>query len=99
MPDDEVLVRDIFPAEVVGADGSLITKARVFVTSHRLIVWREQPLGIAVEESLAPFSIRASRDKLNDPLKVGTYLVNQGRGCGCGSKLTALAKPAPWEGA
>lgn len=105
---DEVLVRDVFPAEVLSADGELMTKVRVFVTSHRMIVWREDAsghLGICLEVKLAePFSVEHCKAKLghNENIEVSTltkgFIINQGRGCGCHSKLKALGAPVPWKG-
>ena len=37
----ERLARDIYPAEVVLPDGTLLKEARAFVTSSRIIVWTE----------------------------------------------------------
>ena len=103
---DEVMVRDVFPAEVLLADVSLMTKVRVFITSHRIIVWRTDPSrrrGIALEAKLAePFSIPANRSnlKLSERIEVPTMLqgiiVNRGRGCGCESPLKALGPPVAW---
>lgn len=106
--DDEILCRDVYPAEVleVGND-SLMTKVRVFITSHRMIVWRADgngTPGIYLEVKLAePFSVSQCQAKLgtNERIEVATltkgFIINQGRGCGCGTKLKALGQPAPWK--
>ena len=104
---DEVMVRDVFPAEVyLAGDGSIMTKVRVFITSHRLIVWRTDPnrrRGIALETRLAePFSIAPNRSELraNEHIEVRTLrqgiIVNRGKGCGCESPLKALGPPVAW---
>jgi hypothetical protein len=102
----EVMVRDVFPAEVLLADGSLMTKVRVFITSHRLIVWRTDGAGrkgIALETKLAePFSIPPSRSQLGnrERIEVPTLrqgiIVNRGKGCGCNAPLKALGTPVAW---
>lgn len=99
----EVLRRDVHPAEVACPDHSVLT-GRVFVTSHRLIVWREA--GREIEKTLdvelsEPFSVPAYRGSLQGALECvtdeGTYWVNHGRGCGCGqTALKALGPPVPW---
>ena len=102
----ETMARDVFPAEVLLADGSLLTKVRAFITSHRIIVWRTDPKGyrgIVLEAKLAePGSIEANRQplKANERIEVATLrqgiIVNRGRGCGCESPLAALGAPVPW---
>jgi hypothetical protein len=102
--DDEVLVRDVFPADVLLADGRLVREAHVFVTSSRMLVWTKtaagainDPIEIAVAAQVAP-----SRNTLgiNETLHIetatGTAHVNRAQGCGCGSPLKALAAPADW---
>ena len=105
--DGELLVRDIFPAEVLEVGGSLITKVRVFITTHRMIVWHEQYKGVPaklLEVNLAePFSVASQQAKLGygERIEVATmtrgFIINQGRGCGCGSVLKALPRPAEWK--
>lgn len=108
--DDELLVRDVFPAEVLEVGGSLITKVRVFITTHRMIVWRtdeNQVPGICLEVKLAePGSVTQAKAKLghNERIEVATltrgYIVNRGPGCGCtgaGLKLKSLPRPAKWR--
>lgn len=104
--DDEVLCRDVYPAEVLAGDGSLMRNVRVFITSHRMIVWREDGnanIGIALEVRLAePFSVVQCQAKLGhgENIEVATmkqgFIVNQGHGCGCKGKLKALGRPADW---
>jgi hypothetical protein len=103
---DEVLVRDIKGAEILASDGTLMTKVRVFITSHRMIVWRtdaNKVPGIVLEVKLAePNSVCAQQAKLgyNERIEVATltkgYIINQGK-CLCGSVLLALPTPAPWK--
>jgi len=105
--------RDVHPAEVSLPDGSIVTGARVFVTSHRLLAWKvtqerrgtelgkiEQVVNLRIED---PFSVVASRNTLLSTQTIevetteGTAYVNRGRGCGCHSPLKALAAPVPWS--
>lgn len=105
-PVNERLCRDVHPAEVLTPDGTVIKGARVFATTHRLLVWQaagrnvEQTVNIALAE---PGSVPANRGGLNGgrlecATKDGTFWVNQGRGCGCGSPLKALGAPVSWSG-
>ena len=105
---DEFLVRDIHPAEVLLPDGKLLTRCRVFVTSKRVQVWRENlqrmPF-LEVEITLAdPDSVVESKATMmrNDRLEIvglhGHAYINKGRGCDCGSSLKALSAPASWKG-
>jgi hypothetical protein len=93
----------VFPAEVLLSDGSLLIGVRAFVTTERLIVWREfegQSPGIVLEMRLAePGSIQPSHDQSERVEIAGLTswaILNRGRGCGCGSKLKALGSPVPW---
>lgn len=106
--DTEFLCREVMPAEVYEVGGSIITKARVFITSRRLIVWALEN-GVATKRLEVELSepVEASRSALGprESIEVTTltkgYLVNKGRGCGCGGammRLKELALPAPWEG-
>ena len=99
----ERLHRDVHPAEVA-LDGRVLTGARVFVTSSRLLAFQVQAgritsaLDLEVE---APVSVPASRGSLRGALEVRladgrTAWVNRGQGCGCGSPLVALAAPCGW---
>ena len=103
----ELLVRDIFPAEVLEVGGALLTKVRVFITTHRMIVWRTDAAkvpGICLEVKLAePGSVSSQEAKLGhgERIEVSTltkgYIINQGHGCMCGSILKALPRPAEWK--
>ena len=85
----------------------MMTKVRVFITTHRMIVWRtdaSKSPGICLEVKLAEQgSVCAQQAKLGygEHIEVTTlnagYIVNQGRGCMCGSILKALPLPAPWK--
>ena len=106
---DERLRRDVMPAEVALADGTVLGarghKVRLFVTSHRVVAWRdingsiEQVLDVPLAE---PWSVEAHRGTLPGTLEVetadGTAYVSRGYGCGCGSALLALAPPVSWTG-
>lgn len=103
----ERLVRDVHPAELALPDGQVLTGARVFVTSERLLAYRATPdrrIERAVDLELAqPCSVPASRNTLHGALEVrladgGTAWINRGRGCGCSSPLKALAAPVSWTG-
>lgn len=101
----EVLARDIWPAEVLMADGTLITRARVFLTSHRMIVW--QQFG-QLPRKVVDFKLAVPMDEahvqaaaaLPYPIEVtamtNTALINAGRGGCCSNMaLQALAPPCP----
>lgn len=95
--------RDVHPAEVLMPDGSMLTGVRVFVTSHRVIVYAHEGdfKRVAELELLEPGVIEANRGTLGSGrlecrTPEGTAWVNQGRGCGCGSKLKALGTPVAW---
>jgi hypothetical protein len=101
--------RDVFPAEVLQIGGPLMTKVRVFITSHRMIVWGLDASGLPekkLEVDIEPSSVFASRAVLgpNERIEVSTlardYIVNKGRGCGCSgplSQLKAIALPSEWR--
>jgi hypothetical protein len=102
----EVLARDVFPAEIALPDGQVVTGARAFVTSHRLIAYvvtGDRRIVRAVNLDLTvPGAVEASRNtlvagQLECPVAGGSAWVNRGRGCGCGSPLNALASPVPWS--
>lgn len=101
------LVRDVFPAEVCEVGGRVWSRARVFVTTERLVVWsmgRDRVPVKVVDAALAePGVIEATMEAPMGPLEIATltrgYLVNRGRGCRCQSALLALAPPAEWQGA
>jgi hypothetical protein len=97
----EVLVHDIFPAEVLEVGGRIWTGCRVFVTTERMTVWR-QPKGHALEKVLDVALTEPVDPELRSPIEIATltrgYLVNKGRGCGCHKmSLKALTPPAPRE--
>ncbi len=105
MRDDEVMCRDVHPAEILLPDGRILHDVRVFVTSHRLGAFAVTPGRVierVVDAELAePFSVPASRNTLRAGalecrLADGTAWVNRGRGCGCHSPLKALSGPVPW---
>jgi hypothetical protein len=100
------MIRDVHPAEVVFNDGRILTKCRVFLTSERIIIWREnvekkQPEKI-FDEVFRHTDARASRNTLgsNERIEVFgadfTCVINKGHGCNCGSSLKALATPISW---
>lgn len=104
--EDEVMARDVHPAEVLMPDGTMLTRCRVFVTSHRMLafgVGEGRAIKVLAELELAePYSVPADRSTLKaGRLEIRTSTgetawVNRGRGCGCGSALNALGQPAPW---
>jgi hypothetical protein len=103
---DELLRRDVHPAEIAMPDGTVLAGCRVFVTTHRLIAWQvveRKPTRVLDVELAEPGSVPGSRATLpaNGRLECrlidsGTTWVNKGRGCGCGSPLKALGPPVPW---
>jgi hypothetical protein len=100
---DELLRRDIFPAEL-SIDGRVLTDCRVFVTTTRLLAWQVSPGGkievVADHDLAAAGSVEMKRDTTHLPLRVetsgGVAFINKGRGCGCHSPLKALGAPVPW---
>jgi hypothetical protein len=102
----ELLVRDVYPADVVEVGGRVWSKCRAFVTTERLVVWKKDKRGVldkVVDVVLGePGAITASAsNELPTVLEVPTltrgYLVNKGAGCRCrGGALLALNPPAPW---
>jgi hypothetical protein len=103
--DDEVLRRDVYPAEVLMPDGIVLSGVRAFVTSHRVLAYREtdgRRIELAAELHLTdPWSVPADRSTLHAGqlecrTPEGTAWINRGHGCGCGSPLKALGSPVPW---
>jgi|ERR1039458_690119 hypothetical protein len=99
----ELLRRDLFPAELLLADGRVLRECRVFVTTSRLLAWQvnQSRVDVACDLDLAVAgSVGLKRDTTSLPLVVdteaGTVYVNRGRGCGCHSPLKALGAPVPW---
>lgn len=102
---NETLCRDVYPAEVLFPGDVLVTDVRVFVTTHRLLVFRvgaDRRCEVAYDLPLTvPGAVPASMDtmrqgRLECPIADGTAWVNLGRGCGCGSPLKALGSPIGW---
>ena len=98
----ELLRRDIHPGEIVLPDGRVLTDARVFITSHRLVAWtHDGRVQVAADIELSvPNSVTGDRGTLSGSLEVqtvdGTVYVNKGRGCGCHSPLKGLSAPVGW---
>lgn len=102
----ETLHRDVYPAEVLLPDGSILVGVHVFVTSHRLLAYSEasgRRVGLEYGADLAevgsvPADMSTMRaGQLECKLGVGgTAWVNLGRGCGCGSPLKAMKPPVGW---
>lgn len=99
------MVRDVFPAEVSMSDGSVLTRVRVFVTSKRLIAWREidkRELVKVLDEPIVSHDGTPDRSSPGEGMRITidlgtrTAIVNKGAGCGCGSALKALSTPIPW---
>lgn len=103
--DGEVLRREVHPAEVLMPDGSMVRDCKVFITSHRMLVYeRGEGRSIRLTHDLElsdPFSVPANKGTLDGgqlecATPDGTAWVNKARGCGCGSPLKALSSPVPW---
>lgn len=94
---EPVVVRTVFPAEVVLPDGRLRTQALVKVTRERVYVWHgERELILDEAHGLDSAGIQAlplgyamRATPLVFPLPAGTLTVNKGSGCGCSSPLKA----------
>jgi hypothetical protein len=105
----EVMVRDIYPAEVYEVGGKIHTKVRVFLTNRRMIVWGtdrggrvpEKRLDVELSDPIGAFAASAVALPRSAPIEVATltqgFIVNKISGCRCGSALLALSPPAPWE--
>jgi hypothetical protein len=94
------------PVEV-SIGGRVIKGARVFVTSTRVVAYREggEPHGkrrptIAFSAEITGEAPEARRDSLTGPMMVetseGTVYLNRGAGCGCNSVLKTLAPLVAW---
>ena len=106
----ERLVRDGNLVEVyapaVAADGPF--RARAFVTTSRIVVWREGPDRVPVlvvdsahgrpePEMLAARDRGSFKGQLRfETADAGTVHLTGARGCACGSPLKALSPPVPW---
>lgn len=106
MFEGETLCRDIHPAEIVLPGGGVVTRCRVFATSHRVLVYTAEGRDVKLAHELIlaePDSIprdRATmgRGQLEARLAdgAGTAWINRGSGCGCGSMLKVLVPPVGW---
>lgn len=106
MPDDrERLLRDSHPADVVCGDKVLATGARVFVTTHRVMVYvaDESPGGgvrlayeMGVEEPLPIAKRSQGRGAIELNAHGHTMWINRGKGCGCRSPLKVMVPPFGW---
>jgi hypothetical protein len=98
----ERLARDAFPVEVLDSrDGTFATGCRAFVTTERILVWREvggRP-DVLLNEPVTE-QVERNRGSLGSHLSVevegGTIHLSRGRGCGCHSVLRALPPPVAW---
>lgn len=110
LDDDEVMVRDVFPAEVSLSDGRLFRQVRVMVTSHRIVAWKANAETmkpeVVLNERIHYTSSPRSRGSLNIDERIEVHSetftgsINRGKGCGCGSTgllLKALPTAAPWS--
>lgn len=102
----ERLCRDLHPVEVsIGA--KIVKGARVFITTDRVIVYREvgehtglKRPSIAFSAEVTGESPQPSRSGLTGPMSIdtseGTVLLNRAAGCGCNSILKTLSSPVTW---
>lgn len=106
MSQAEIMSRDVYPAEVLLPDGTLLRGVRVFATTTRLLAYGlssdRKIVKVLDAELLEPNSIPRSREtlkagRLEAKLAAGTAWVNKATGCGCGSPLKALGAPVPWR--
>ena len=103
--DDEVLHRDVHPAEVLMPDGSIIKTARIFASQYRVLVYvSEQPRRdiklvaelVLANEGTIPASAEGLAGRLEARTSDGTAWINRARGCGCKTpELAALEAPWP----
>lgn len=102
--DGEVLRREVHPAQILLPDGQVVSQCKVFVTSHRILVYEREGRSIHLAHDLElsePFSVPADKGtltagQLECVTPDGTAWVSPDRGCGCGSPLKALSSPVPW---
>lgn len=103
------MVRDVFPAEVMltrDGESTVLTGVRVFVTTDRVTIWAlDDKKEIVQLHSITGTTTEAtpSRSTMQEGERFAVavpngqhLLINKGRGCGCGSKLKALAPPINW---
>lgn len=98
--DGPVVVRDVFPAEVVLPTGDVARSARVVITRERVLVWVTPAAPIldraydAAASQVPALSAPRSRPAHLD-LGDGTFVhVNGQRGCGCSNPLKGWT---PWR--
>jgi hypothetical protein len=101
----ERLRRDVKNAEVFapGVADAPWRRTRVFLTSHRLIVWTADEVGRPsklLDEPVSGDVPQADRGTLQGGMTLhtarGDVHVTRGGGCGCGSVLNALDAPVGW---
>ena len=102
---DARLLRDYHPVELVHAGDVLAVGARVFVTDAAVLVYQADEQRNVVHTHTLPIDrdalIAAHRGTLQGSLEVplvdgSTLWINRARGCGCGSPLKAMERPASW---
>jgi hypothetical protein len=102
----ERLCRDLHPVEVT-LGGQVIKAARVFITTNRVVAYREGggPTGrkvpvVALSVDLAEEAPQPSRTGLTASMALetseGTVYLNRGAGCGCHSVLKVLGPLVAW---
>ena len=101
----ERLLRDYHPIDVTQAGDVLAVGARVFVTTSALLVYQadgQRNVVLTHTIPLDPAALpRGDRGTLRGALDLltpdGTVVwLNRARGCGCGSPLKAMVRPAEW---
>jgi hypothetical protein len=102
--DEEVMARDVFPAEVLLPDGKFVRHCRVCVTSHRVIVYTLNgrkiellhQLDLVETKSVTPDRASLSMNgRIEAETTQGKLHINRAKGCSCGP-LAALGSPVPW---
>jgi hypothetical protein len=100
------LVRDILPATVRSSKKGVFAEARVFLADNRIMVFRrnagdvECVLDLEVTEHNAKKSesrFMGHREVIEVYTLVDSIVITPGRGCGCGTSLSWLSRPANWS--
>jgi hypothetical protein len=101
----EALCREVYPANVLLPDGTLLRSLAAYVTTARLVVFATDsfgmigpvwdadlvvPIGASMNSLMAHERIEAITDR-------GAVWINRDRGCGCGSPLKTMASPWSWS--
>jgi hypothetical protein len=97
----EVLKRDVYPAQVLMPDGTLLRACRAFVSDRRVLVLdRNRTLlaDVEIEHGFVPASgqtLGYNERVEARTLDGGSIWILRERGCGCGAPVKSMASPWP----